>query len=303
MPQGAQLAATGLGLGLGLGLSTAALLLGCAFPDNFIPPGSDGGGGSDTGTPDNTVTDSGTTDAGDSGMLDSGPSDSATCVNGALEFDGVDDRVAAADDPALDAFGPITLEAWIRHEGLSGEVQIISHHDHNANQGFVLLMYTNTNLQFRYQDGSSNLQAGGGAGTAVSAGVWHHVAGTFDGTMLRVFIDGMMVADNPIGSMTAADFPGPLRIGAAAYTNGFHYDGTIDEVRISDIARYTAPFTRPTAPFVSDGDTVALWHFDEGSGQDALDATGSHDGTLGDDNSAGSDDPLWVTIPCIEEMP
>ncbi|MCP4625150.1 MAG: LamG domain-containing protein [bacterium] len=45
---------------------------------------------------------------------------------------------------------------------------------------------------------------------------------------------------------------------------GLGLGGAMDEVRISDVARYAdLNFTPPTAPFVCDENTRALWHFDE----------------------------------------
>ncbi|MBI1877395.1 MAG: hypothetical protein HYR94_04035, partial [Chloroflexi bacterium] len=45
---------------------------------------------------------------------------------------------------------------------------------------------------------------------------------------------------------------------------------TIDELRISDVARYRSNFTPTVAPFSSDNNTVMLFHFNEGSGNQTL---------------------------------
>gem|GEM_PF-4959447 len=47
----------------------------------------------------------------------------------------------------------------------------------------------------------------------------------------------------------------------------------------------------PATSFTSDGNTVALWHLNEGSGTSATDSSGNgHTGTL-----TGSPTPTWVT--------
>jgi hypothetical protein len=52
----------------------------------------------------------------------------------------------------------------------------------------------------------------------------------------------------------------------------------------------------PCGELTSDANTVALWHFDEGSGLTTADASGNgHTGTLGDSTTANSADPSWVT--------
>ena len=75
------------------------------------------------------------------------------------------------------------------------------------------------------------------------------------------------------------------------------FRGQIDEVRISAIARYTADFTPHTSPQVPDAYTIALYHFDEGSGDITADATGNgFDCVLGDPDTVGQADPSWVDV-------
>jgi hypothetical protein len=59
-----------------------------------------------------------------------------------------------------------------------------------------------------------------------------------------------------------------LVIGAEKHDAGPAYpsfSGWIDEVRLSTVVRYASNFTPPAAPFVADGDTVLLYHFDDGT--------------------------------------
>ena len=60
----------------------------------------------------------------------------------------------------------------------------------------------------------------------------------------------------------------------------------LDELRVSTAARYPAAFTPPRFEFEPDATTVALYHFDEGTGTVAVDATGGNPGTI---QSGGSD--------------
>jgi len=130
---------------------------------------------------------------------------------------------------------------------------------------------------------------------------WLHVAGVYDGTHMRTFVNGVEQGDRAISFQGAGDCDGPLRIGADAATGQFPMNGIIDEVRLSSVGRYSANFTPPTAPFTTDGDTVALWHFD-GSGQAVADETAQHDGTLGATDQAEADDPGRVGVPCIGQL-
>jgi hypothetical protein len=215
-----------------------------------------------------------------------------------VKFDAVDDYVQVPDHEALDSFGPMTIEAWIMPESYPHEVQILSHHDHNAHTGYVLLIFDDSKMQFRYQYGDSNHSSGG---NEVSAGQWHHVAATFDGTTVRNFIDGELVFDGVLDGNTADDYAGPLTIGRTSDNTDFPFDGIIEELRLSNVARYAASFSLPTEPFEVDDSTVALWHFD-GTGQEVTDAAGTHHGTLGETDQPEASDPERVSVPCIDEL-
>lgn len=121
----------------------------------------------------------------------------------------------------------------------------------------------------------------------VADGNWHHIAVTRQTNgQIRIFVDGVLDASGmgPSGNVSylngrSTNYPNSdpfLVIGAEKHDAGNQYpsyNGILDEVRISNIARYTQNFSLPTAAFVSDANTVLLYHFDEGSGTSALDSS------------------------------
>lgn len=152
-------------------------------------------------------------------------------------------------------------------------------------------------MTFRFHRDGSHESVGH---VSVTTDEWHHVAATFDNEALRLFIDGELVGEALTGPGPADDYPGVLRIGAAAYADNFFFNGLIDEVRLSSVARYVADFALPPRRLpIEDDHTVALWHFDEPDGeQKVVDATGVHDGALGKSQSVGDDDPSRLDVPC-----
>lgn len=113
--------------------------------------------------------------------------------------------------------------------------------------------------------------------TDVADGVWHHVAVVRNATTgaMRIFIDGNLDGSGtgPTGNVAyddgrATSYPNSdpyLVIGAEKHDAGPaypSYSGFLDELRVSDTERYTANFTAPTAPFVTDANTMGLYHFD-----------------------------------------
>jgi hypothetical protein len=79
-------------------------------------------------------------------------------------------------------------------------------------------------------------------------------------------------------------------IGASAVQSAFAFAGTIDEIRISRVARYESAQFVPQRRFSADADAIALFHLDEGSGDTADDVAGGHRGQV---SGAG-----WLDAPC-----
>jgi hypothetical protein len=116
---------------------------------------------------------------------------------------------------------------------------------------------------------------------------WHHWAVVVRDRQLQLYIDGKRVATQPY-TAGATGSRCPLRIGYRATHGGCFIDATFDEIRISRVARYDSDFM-PATSFPLDGDTIAYWRFNEGTGSTAHDETGKHDGAL-----QGSQLPKWV---------
>ena len=122
---------------------------------------------------------------------------------------------------------------------------------------------------------------------------WHHVAAIKDHGVYSLFLDGVLLVSRDRDAE-----PYDRDTGLASYlgyepnSGGRRYfDGLIDEVRISNVVRYTGTFT-PQTHFEADADTIGLWHFNEGAGQSAADASGNgNDATLHGSASWSSDSP------------
>ena len=145
--------------------------------------------------------------------------------------------------------GAFTMEAWIY---LLSKPKTVAAIIANGTAGFAAGSY------YFVVDGSNKLQLGGSginpvqSTSTISTGQWYHVAASRSGTTTRIFIDGTL-EDTETGDSSSYNFStNNLLIGRNGWdssgTQGFH--GYIDEVRITKgVARYTATFTAPTAPF------------------------------------------------------
>jgi hypothetical protein len=148
----------------------------------------------------------------------------------ALNFDGVDDHVQSVDDP-FDLSGEISIEAWFKTTATDGAI-ISKHHCGYGNGYFIQLGEGAPGKVRAYYSGTWLTSP-----NTYNDGNWHHVVFTKSSTELRLYIDGIRVANSTsVPSYTPNSIP--LRIGikdpSSCDPYGFKYPflGIIDEVRI-----------------------------------------------------------------------
>lgn len=95
--------------------------------------------------------------------------------------------------------------------------------------------------------------------SATAANTQQHIAVSRSSGTLRIFVNGTQVHS----SANTQSYPctTDMGIGGDSYY-GSVSNGHIDEVRVSNSARYTAGFTPTTTPFTNDANTVFLLHCD-----------------------------------------
>jgi hypothetical protein len=153
----------------------------------------------------------------------------------ALRFDG-DDVVRIADKPSLDS-PQVTISAWVRASASPGRNRYIISKGASGCESATYALYTGEGLglRFYFQDASNPQLLHGSGGVAPAAiwnGKWHHVAGTYDGTTAKLFVDGKLAPDDGnanllLGAGTAS---GDLGLGDFLGTCDLFYTGDIDEV-------------------------------------------------------------------------
>ena len=125
-------------------------------------------------------------------------------------------------------------------------------------------------------DGTTTIMQYVSTGLTVAAGAWHHVSGSYDGTTVRVSYDGTIESSSVGTNKGPVDGSTKLQVGRTLDGGGGKnwLSGKIDEVRISNMARYTAAFT-PAQSFTVDGNTKGYWKFNENTGTTAADSSGN----------------------------
>jgi hypothetical protein len=151
----------------------------------------------------------------------------------ALNFDGVDDYASIPHSTSLDISSVITVEAWIKADTLGSQNAIIR----KGLWDTAVIKSWGLDIQqiggvkkarFFIYDGTMGYLATSGA---ITTGTWHHLAGTYDGTTVDIYLDG----DNVLS--TSVNYVGDIDTNTEGIVIGMRnddcfFDGLIDEVRI-----------------------------------------------------------------------
>jgi hypothetical protein len=113
-------------------------------------------------------------------------------IGSALRFDGLDDFVTIPDSSALEPSN-ITVSAWVRSAGSPGNYRYVMAKGANncASSSYGLYTGNNAGLTFYVSSTDQFYLSPAAAPAAVWDGNWHNVAGTFDGSSVQLFVDGV----------------------------------------------------------------------------------------------------------------
>lgn len=149
----------------------------------------------------------------------------------------------------------------------------------------------NNKLQFTLSFGSSQVKLN--TNTAFNPNTWYHVAATYDGAAMKLYVNGSLDASIPAtGDFTAN---GILYL-ARNYDNSRTLNGSLDEFRVWKRALTAQEILDNKCNVTPNAANLeANWKMDEGSGIGALDATSNtHAATL-----INMTDTNWKTeVPC-----
>ncbi|MGQ0601612.1 MAG: LamG domain-containing protein [Anaerolineales bacterium] len=250
--------------------------------------------------------------------------------HGTGDIDRVKIKIDAPAVPADVGSGAFTLEFWMKANAADNNGSAAC----NTNSGWITgngildrdvfgngdfgdygVVLSNDRIAFGVSVGGNGTTLCGN--TIVANGQWHHIAVTRSGGTLQIYVDGQLDAqltNGPTGNVSYNDnrstsYPNSdpfLVIGAekhdappqGAYPS---YNGHFDELRISNIRLYTGNFTRPSAPFTTNANTMALYHFDTGPAgactgtvTDSSGAVGGPSNGVCNYGGSGSAGPVYV---------
>lgn len=214
----------------------------------------------------------------------------------ALSLDGSTESGAAG---SMNLSGSaLSFEGWIKPSSFKSASPYISSimgtEVSDSNSAFLRLGdagLANNKLQFVVS--INNVQQKLASATALNANTWYHVAATYDGSNMKIYINGTLDATKAqSGSVNST---GAFNVGYL-YNTSRNFNGKVDEVRVwkralsqTEISQNMCNVSVPASSL------AAYWKFNEGSGSTVQDTSGNGV-TL---TLTGVDSSNWGTdVPC-----
>lgn len=178
---------------------------------------------------------------GNTGSLLDGPAWTVGRFGGGLSFDGVDDRVRVPHGDTLNFTTSMTMAAWIKPTAQPAGKVILS--KEASNTASYQLSFDGSGLLQGCLQFSEGLRCVS-LSTALSLDQWIHVAVTYDGTLIKLYVDGL---ESDVESASDSILTGDLPLWIGANQAGASFPGIIDEVRVYDRALSVSQISALTA--------------------------------------------------------
>ncbi|HCS52401.1 protein kinase [Rubinisphaera sp.] len=202
-----------------------------------------------------------------------------------LEFDGGDDHVVTPGLPG--DLGAFTMEGWFTflqsQPGEENPVEVFGWDQrvnlHLANHGIYGYL--------------SRLGLEGTYSTLIAGATPHHIAITYDGDYLKLYLDGLCITGKDLRNTEFKEFPGPykLHLGASlskSQEKKKSFKGRIHSFHLTRNVIYTKDFAPPSILQVN-ADSVVLFDFSEGEGEILHDRSGN-------ENHGTIVGPVWQSV-------
>ncbi len=161
-----------------------------------------------------------------SGTGNNGIITNASWIDSELYFDGSGDYVVIADDDCLDITDELTVSLWVKPTALSGSESVLEKGWNNYR--IILNESVSHGVKIVQRVGATD-EIMTSAADVINNDSWHHIAYTYDGDNLRLFVDGRL-EDTEAASGDLYTNSSDMKIGT--YNTTQYFDGVIRNVTI-----------------------------------------------------------------------
>lgn len=196
----------------------------------------------------------------------------------ALSFNGSTSKVVTANANESLSLPIMTVSAWIKTSS-NGEVIYKNRNGASSDNSdnYNIGVNSSGKVSFHCERASDGAYFSATGTTDVRDDQWHHIAGSFDGQFLKVYVDGILEDTEDSGSVwTPYMGPGGLEIGSNDISDHgtiTYFTGYIDEVRVYNRVLLQSEITTLAARGNVSSGIVGKWSFEEGSGDYAFDTS------------------------------
>ncbi|VAW16659.1 hypothetical protein MNBD_BACTEROID01-256, partial [hydrothermal vent metagenome] len=225
-------------------------------------------------------------------------------IGNAFNFNGVNNYVKIPDNSSLKP-NTVSISAWVNVGSFNsdwGSIVVSTRSDSWAGQAFCMYAHDNGG----YSNGFAfYIRRTSGDPIYLSASTynctintWYHLTGTFDGSYIRLYVDGVLVDEEAFSGAPDYQWSAYVAMGFLNDSGGY-FDGTIDNVRIYNRAlsesEVQALYNEPNGTTALDGGTIYLENTVIDSGQAPGLISSSVDASGGDCGSSYTYDWEYTT--------
>ncbi|MBI5881302.1 LamG domain-containing protein, partial [archaeon] len=144
----------------------------------------------------------------------------------AYRFDGVNDKVTATNSSSLQIATTLTVSAWFKMDSLVHYGCVVGKTPDGAwSKGWGVYWANDNNIHFWVNGYTTRYVILPLSDTST----WHHVTGTYNGTTIGLYLDGVYAQSNYVGTI---DTNGNLEIGSDCAGGGAYFKGSVDDVMV-----------------------------------------------------------------------
>jgi len=153
-------------------------------------------------------------------------------VGNAYSFDGTAKKITAN---AVNITGTFTISAWINVSSISHDQKILTNQAASGSStgGYKMGVYSDNTCEA--ESGTAINRTSTPVPPTLAAGAWHYVQAVFNGSSLSTYVDGSQY--RILSTTTAPTSTNPLYIGVGEGGSQYYFFGTIDEARVSNVAK------------------------------------------------------------------